>query len=170
MTPLNKKLLTKIRVNVCIVMIGLALSGITAFPLETELGWLVNHTGALPLAMQNWLNTIYHTLVYTNLHHPYLSYGTDWLAFAHIMLAVLFIGPLVHPVKNVWILQFGIIACVAIFPLAFIAGSIRGIPFFWQLIDCSFGAIGIIPLYISYKGTCKLQQLYLAQGIVLANI
>jgi hypothetical protein len=70
MTPLNKKLLTKIRVNVCIVMIGLALSGITAFPLETELGWLVNHTGALPLAMQNWLNTIYHTLVYTQPASP----------------------------------------------------------------------------------------------------
>jgi hypothetical protein len=39
------------------------------------------------------------------------------------------------------------IACVAIIPLAFICGPIRQIPFYWRLIDCSFGVFGIIPLY-----------------------
>jgi len=43
------------------------------------------------------------------------------------------------------------IACVAIIPLAFIAGTIRDIPLHWRLIDCSFGVFGIIPLIISYK-------------------
>jgi hypothetical protein len=35
-----------------------------------------------------------------------------------------------------------------IIPQAFIAGYARGIPFYWQLIDCSFGVIGLIPLTI----------------------
>ena len=66
------------------------------------------------------------------------------------MLEVLFIGTLKNPVKNIWVIEFGIIACVMIFSLALIAGSIRDIPFFWQLIDCSFGAIGLVPLIICY--------------------
>ncbi|MEO6148775.1 MAG: hypothetical protein ABIP28_01370 [Mucilaginibacter sp.] len=86
------------------------------------------------------------------------------------MLAVVFIGPLRHPVKNIWVIQFGMIACAAILPLAFIAGSIRGIPLFWQLIDCSFGIIGIIPLYFSYRATRTLEQLYFERGIIIANI
>jgi serine/threonine protein kinase len=40
------------------------------------------------------------------------------------------------------LIDFGIAACIAVFPVAFVAGTIRGIPFFWQLIDCSFGLVG----------------------------
>jgi hypothetical protein len=40
------------------------------------------------------------------------------------------------------------IACVLVIPLALIFGPIRGIPFFHRLIDCSFGVVGIIPLWI----------------------
>ncbi|HTE00618.1 MAG TPA: hypothetical protein VK668_15100, partial [Mucilaginibacter sp.] len=46
---------------------------------------------------------------------------------------------------------FGMIACVMIFPLAFIAGPVRGIPIYWRFIDCSFGIIGFIPLYYTRK-------------------
>jgi hypothetical protein len=39
---------------------------------------------------------------------------------------------------------FGLIASAGIFALAFIAGPVRGIPWFWTLVDCSFGiACGI---------------------------
>jgi hypothetical protein len=72
---------------------------------------------------------------------------------------VLFVGPLTHPVKNKWVIQFGIIACIAIVPLAFIAGGIRGIPIFWRLIDCSFGAFGIIPLIICYRLIKQMEAL-----------
>ncbi|MFD1255788.1 hypothetical protein ACFQ3S_03185 [Mucilaginibacter terrae] len=108
--------------------------------------------------MQNWLSTIYFAITNTNAHYPYLSYGTDWLAFAHIVLAILFFGPLKDPVKNIWVVQFGMIACAIIFPLAFVAGSIRHIPVFWQFIDCSFGVIGIVPLWLAYKNTRRLQE------------
>jgi len=150
---MNHILTRRIQIYITIVIIGLAVSGITAFPIESELALLV---GPGHGAMNHWLTTIYQAVKTTNQTYPWLSYGTDWLAFAHIMLAVLFIGPLRYPAKNIWVIQFGMIACVAIFPLAFIAGSIRGIPIFWRLIDCSFGAIGIIPLYLSYVAIKKL--------------
>ena len=146
-----------IKICMLIIISGLALSGITAFPIETEIGLLLKHQHLYPAFMLNWLQIIYQAVKTTNNTYPYLSYGTDWLAFAHIVLAVLFIGPLKDPVKNIWVIEFGIIACLAIFPLAFIAGSIRQIPFFWQLIDCSFGVIGIMPLWIALRLTNKLK-------------
>ncbi|MDT3402590.1 hypothetical protein [Mucilaginibacter terrae] len=147
----HQYLRNRIKVYMWIVITGLALSGITAFPLETELQWLCQHASVFPVAMQNWLNTIYQAIHHTNVRYPYLSYGTDWLAFAHIMLAILFIGPLMDPVKNVWVIQFGMIACVLIFPLAFIAGPVRHIPLFWRFIDSSFGVFAFIPLWLSYR-------------------
>jgi hypothetical protein len=146
----NQTLTFRIKLCLWIVIIGLALSGITAFPLESELAVLKVHVSETS-AMGKWLNTIYHAIKTTNQQFQWLSYGTDWLAFAHLMIAIVFIGPLRDPVRNIWVIHFVMIACVAIFPLAFIAGSIRGIPLFWQLIDCSFGVVGFIPLYISYK-------------------
>jgi len=143
----------RVKIYLWIIIIGLALSGITAFPIETELALLAKSGSG---SMNHWLTTVYRAVKNTNQLYPYLSYGTDWLAFAHLMLAILFIGPLRDPVKNVWVVQFGMIACICIFPLAFIAGSIRGIPVFWRLIDCSFGAIAIIPLYLSYIAIKKI--------------
>jgi hypothetical protein len=142
----------RIRVCIGIMIFGLAISGITAFPLETELAWLVKHSDLF----QSWFYTVYEAISYVNVRYPFLSYGTDWLAFAHIMLAILFIGPFRDPVKNKWVIEFGMIACIAIIPLAFIAGSIRQIPVFWRLIDCSFGVFGIIPLIICYYDIKKL--------------
>jgi hypothetical protein len=141
------------RVSLCIwlVIIGLFISGITAFPIETELALLVKHQPADSSTLSNWLNRVYLAVKDINTRYPFISYGTDWLAFAHIMLAILFTGPLVNPVRNIWVVQFGIIAAILIFPLAFIAGSIRGIPFFWQCIDCSFGVITLAILLPCHK-------------------
>ncbi|TCC90323.1 hypothetical protein EZ428_13685 [Pedobacter frigiditerrae] len=159
MRTVEKSLRLHLRVNIIVIIIGLAVSGITAFPIETELSYLVNHTNNLPIALQTWIKTVYTAVKDTNHNYPYLSYGTDWLAFAHIMLAILFIGPLKNPIKNKWVIQFGMICCISIIPLAFIAGSIRQIPFFWQLIDCSFGIIAIIPLGLCLLDIKKLETL-----------
>lgn len=148
------------RTKLCIIFIiaGLAISGITAFPIESELAYFNSHLDRFPQILRPWLHTVYLGFSQTNLNYPFLSYGTDWLAFAHLVLSILFIGPLVNPVKNLWVIQFGLLACVLIIPLAFVAGSIRQIPFFWQLIDCSFGIVGSIPLGIAYVNVRKLEQ------------
>jgi hypothetical protein len=49
------------------------------------------------------------------------------------------------------------IACVLIIPLALICGPIRGIPFGWQLIDCSFGIVGIVPLWLCRRYINELE-------------
>ncbi len=155
----EKKLRKKIRILICLFIVGLVLSGITAFPIETQLAIAINHIDSFPEFMQYWLATIYEAVKTTNSNYPYLSYGTDWLAFAHLVIAVSFYGPLKDPVKNIWVIQFGMIACMMVFPLAFIAGPIRGIPLFWSFIDCSFGVIGYIPLYICYRYIRKLEAI-----------
>jgi hypothetical protein len=137
----------------------LLLSGITAFPLETELKWLVTQFENKESIMYHWIYSTYYAIKTTNQTFPQLPYGTDWLAFAHIVIAVAFIGPLKDPVRNIWVIQFGRIACGMILPLALIAGPVRHIPFFWQLIDCSFGIIGFIPLSICYHKIKKLEIL-----------
>lgn len=156
---LEKNLRKKIRFLIILFIIGLLVSGVTAFPIETQLSIVVKHKCLFPETIQQWLNTVYHAVKETNSNFPFLSYGTDWLAFAHIVIAILFIGPLKDPVKNIWVIQFGMIACVLVLPLAFIAGPIRHIPFYWQLIDCSFGMIGIIPLLLCYKHIRRLEIL-----------
>lgn len=132
----------------------LLLSGFTAIPLEQELEFLCR---LFPLNSKagNWLDQVYRGLKDTNNRYPFLAYGYDWLAFAHFVLAILFIGPLRDPVKNSWVIEFGIITCLLIIPCALVAGYVRGIPLWWRLIDCSFGIAGILPLLICRK---RIQQ------------
>jgi hypothetical protein len=136
-----------------IFIAGLIISGVTAFPLETELRWtlsILNSPAVQPTAQTThllpWITRVHQALADTNARYPFLAYGTDWLAFAHLVLAILFIGPYRDPVRNQWVITFGLIACAAVIPLALIAGPIRGIPIPWRLIDCSFGVFGAIPL------------------------
>jgi hypothetical protein len=142
----EKQLLQKIRTLIVIFIVCLIISGVTAFPIETELQYINENFTFLPNIIKEWISTVYSAIKTTNENYPFLSYGYDWLAFAHIVIAIAFIGPLKDPIKNIWVIEFGIIACILVFPLAFIAGPVRKIPFYWQLIDCSFGVIGIIPL------------------------
>ena len=146
MTP-NVRL-RRIRILIFGFILGLVLSGITAFPLTWELDILVRNfgTGSGPFGV--WLRTVQHGLLETDAKYPFIAYGTDWLAFGHLVIATAFVGPLKDPVRNKWIIEWGMIACVAVPFLPLIAGPIRGIPLGWRLIDCSFGVVGFLPLWL----------------------
>ena len=128
-------------------IVVLFLSGLTAIPIDMELSAVLRIIPADTPAAQ-WMEKILSAYRQMNIQYSFLLYGYDWLAFAHFVLAILFIGPYCNPIKNIWVIEFGLIACVLIFPLAFIAGHFRGIPIGWQLIDCSFGLFGLVPLWI----------------------
>jgi hypothetical protein len=98
-----------------------------------------------------WIATVREGLRETYARYPFVAYGTDWLAFAHLVLAVLFVGPWRDPVKNRWVIEFGLFACAAVIPLALICGPLRGIPVYWRLIDCSFGVVGAVPLWVCWR-------------------
>lgn len=154
------KLEKQIRLLLLSFVTALVLSGITAFPIETQLEFAHKLISALSWdnPLSKWLEKVYLGVKQTNAQFPFMAYGTDWLAFAHIVIGIAFIGPLRDPVRNIWVVEFGLISCLAVFPLAFIAGSIRGIPFFWQLIDCSFGIVGGGLLWVTRKKIKRLER------------
>ena len=159
-------LLRGIRVWLAFFVVCLVLSGATAFPLVTELRLLDDllTPPASPLpehmpALVEWIERVREGLDATDEKYPFVFYGTDWLAFAHLVIAVAFYGPYRDPVRNIWVVEFGMIACAGIIPLALICGPIRGIPLWWSVIDMSFGVFGVIPLYLVRRKIKQLEAL-----------
>jgi hypothetical protein len=145
-------------------IVGLLFSGITAIPLKWEVELMVQWFGladqtsaSAPSELGRWLLLIHEALQDTSVRHPMLFYGTDWLAFGHIVIAVAFLGALRDPVQNRWLFDFGLIACAMVIPFALVFGSIRGVPVWWRLIDCSFGVFGAIPLWLSRQWVAQLK-------------
>jgi hypothetical protein len=160
----QEALLRRYRLVLGLFITGLILSGLTAFPLLHELrlmaSWLgvtehaayARHTG-----LSFWIGYVWHGLEVTHAQFPFIAYGTDWLAFGHLMIALFFIGPWRDPVSNAWVLKTGLVACAGIIPLAMICGELRGIPFYWRLADCSFGVFGSLPLIYCLKLTRQMR-------------
>jgi hypothetical protein len=160
----TEQLERRVRLLLLLFIAGLAASGVTAFPLVTELRWLTGVLGAGPATRPDevagvlrWLITVRDALIETNARYPFLAYGTDWLAFAHLVIAVAFWGPLRDPVRNRWVVTFGLIACAGVVPLALIAGAVRDIPFYWRLIDCAFGVGGAVLLWPCARAIQELE-------------
>jgi hypothetical protein len=154
------KIIKQIKRWIIFFIIMLFLSGLTAIPLESGIEFIARF---FPLGSRvgNWLEKVYSGLHATNQSYPFLAYGYDWLAFAHFVLAILFIGPLRDPVRNKWVIEFGMIACALVIPFALVAGHFRGIPFWWRLIDCAFGVAGIVPLFICLRKINQLEKINL---------
>lgn len=143
----------RFRIAMTVFIVGLLVSGITAFPLLAEMrllaAWLgldgavspAGHTG-----LDFWILTVKFGLEDMYARYPWIAYGTDWLAFGHIVIAFFFIGPLLRPAEGRAVIYAGLVACVLVIPLAQVGGAARGIPLYWRLIDCSFGVFGILPL------------------------
>ncbi|NUK10966.1 hypothetical protein HRW23_00395 [Streptomyces lunaelactis] len=162
----RRALLRRIRVWLAVFIVCLVMSGLTAFPLVHELHWLEDlmKASASPVpehfpALMEWIERVRAGLDATDEKYPFVLYGTDWLAFAHLVIAVAFYGPYRDPVRNIWVIEFGMIACAGIIPLALICGPIRGIPFWWSVIDMSFGVFGVIPLYVVRRKIKRLETL-----------
>jgi len=157
------KILRRIRWILGAFVVALVLSGMTAVPVQWELRLLTAVLGmpeaAAPEAytgLRHWLATVQLAVNDTYGRWPFLAYGNDWLAFAHVVIAVMFVGAIRDPVRNVWVITFGLIACVLVVPTAMVFGAIRGIPPAWRLIDCAFGAVGFVPLWIARRYTLRL--------------
>ncbi|MGQ4429516.1 hypothetical protein [Streptomyces sp. SAS_260] len=155
-------LLKGIRAWLVLFVVCLVLSGATAFPLVHELRWTEDVLRSLSVphclpTLMDWIVQVRQGLDTAETDYPFLLYGTDWLAFAHLVIAVAFYGPYRDPVRNIWVVEFGMIACAGIVPLALVCGPIRGIPFWWTVIDMSFGVIGIVPLYVVRKKIKRLE-------------
>ncbi len=162
MTSNARVLMGRIRGLLVLFTVGLVLSGLTAFPLKIEVDILQSLLGQGSSfedfwpEMAEWISRVHAGISEVHQKYPFIAYGTDWLAFAHIVIAIAFIGAIRDPVRNIWVVEFGMIACVLVVPLALIGGGVRDIPMFWRLIDCSFGVVGIVPLWLARRYTRRL--------------
>ncbi|UUS33196.1 MULTISPECIES: hypothetical protein [Streptomyces] len=161
----------RIRAWLAFFVVCLVLSGVTAFPLVSEVrlmhealtGWASPVGDALP-GLLDWIGRVRAGLDTADARYPFLLYGTDWLAFAHLVIAVAFYGPYRDPVRNIWVIDFGVIACAGIVPLALICGRIRDIPFWWTVIDMAFGVFGVLPLLVVRRHIKRLEALTAPAG------
>jgi hypothetical protein len=160
----DRALERRVRAGLAVFVLGLVLSGLTAFPLETEVRWLHQWlTGPGAVVGERWpdlvawVARVAQALTETSERHPFLAYGTDWLAFAHLVIAIAFWGPFKDPIRNVWVVEWGMLACLAVVPLALVCGHARGIPMFWRAIDMSFGVFGLMPLLLVRRDIRRLE-------------
>jgi hypothetical protein len=155
-------LMRRIRCLLTLFVVGLLLSGLTAFPLKIEVDILQGLLGQGSSfedfwpEMARWISRVHAGISEVHQRHLFISYGTDWLAFAHIVIAIAFIGAIRDPLRNIWVVEFGMIACVLVVPFSLLVGGLRGIPIFWRLIDCSFGVFGIVPLWLARQCVGRL--------------
>lgn len=164
MQPRDQTLLRRIRILVAIVIFGLVISGATAIPLETEVRTLsellkTNAFGWVPGNFVDWIERIRAGLSETNERYRFMAYGTDWLAFGHFVIAIAFVGPWRDPVRNIWVVEFGMIACVLVIPFALVMGGVREVPWFWRAIDCVFGIGGFFPLWWCHRSIKELESI-----------
>ena len=89
----------------------------------------------MPTAVADWLRTLDAGITSTAADAPFMFYGTDWLAFGHLMIASLLV-PL-------WAAAFG---------------ALRGIPIWWRFVDASFGVGAFIPSWLCWRWTAVLEK------------
>ena len=97
-----ERLQKRIRVFLWIFIVGLVLSGVTAFPLVAELNLLAGWFGesgdpARYTGIAHWIATVHSALNDADFRYPFLFYGTDWLAFGHLIIALFLLDRFVTP-------------------------------------------------------------------------
>lgn len=144
----------RVRIILIFFLFGFIASGLTAFPIRWEVAYFNRLIGAntfmehLYPPMAQWISHVHNGLMNISDKQMFIFYLTDWLGFAYILIGVAFLGPLRNPVRNIWVIEWAIVLFLVAIPLIFVSGSIRAIPFFWRLIDCSFGLVGILLLWV----------------------
>jgi len=153
----KKRTLTFARIWLIIFSTALILAGTTAiFPREglrllSPLFQPGSILDSLWPSMAQWLVLVQQAIEETYSNFPFLAYGYDWLAFGHYIISIPFIMAIRDTSKIPWVINYGIFACITLFPFAFVFGAIREIPIFWRGVDALFGIGGLIVLLILRK-------------------
>lgn len=152
---------TRAKLMLGIVAFGLFFSGVTVWPAVAELRLVIalmwgDAEPTSPLHV--FLAQAIQGLEGLQARYPFLLYAHDWLAFAHIVLAILFAGAIRDPVRNVWVVQCGLIMCLLVPVVAAICVPLRGLPLWWFWIDAAFAPAAGIPLVVALRDIRKLEQ------------
>jgi len=151
-----------VRAWTALFMAGLVVSGLSAIPIQAEVDGLVEVARSVPAlgsGQVSWLLRVQEALTVVHQRFPFLAYGTDWLAFAHFIIALAFAWAWRDPARHRWLYDYGLIACAAVLPWACVFGELRGIPWAWRVVDMSFGVSGAVLLMICRHGARRLAAL-----------
>ena len=153
--------LRRAKVMIGLVVFGLFVSAVTIWPavpeLKTAVG-IVWGDGEATGVLHGFVLKAIEGLEVMGAEYPFMLYAHDWLAFAHIMLAILFAGAIRNPVRNVWVIQCGLIMAALVPILAGICVPIRGIPFIWFWIDFAFAPAAAVPLWIALRDIRRAEK------------
>lgn len=162
----------RIRWMLSLVVLGLILSGLTTFPLIWEVNllntWLGSGSGLSGLPeVSGFISHIHEGVTLIDRQYPFLRYGLDWLGFAHIAIALAFLGPIQKPLEHYWIVSWAILVCILCVPAILIFGYAREMPMFWSFIDSGFPLLALIPLCIAFKNIqlLKNEVSHIAPGV-----
>ena len=159
----DRNILRRYRLVLGLFILGLIVSGCSAFPLQYELTLFTRMLGISDPAayaefsgLRRWVAFVHFGLNETYARFPFFGYASDWLAFGHLVIAMFFFLPFADPARYRGVLKIGLVACAGVVVIALTCGPVREIPFAWRLIDCSFGFLGAIPLLYCLRLTRRL--------------
>ncbi len=155
----ESRLRRNIRAAIIITILGLIGSGLSSFPLLTELNIALHFKHMLPSMFKEWFVNVKQAVKYNHDTYPLMLYGYDWLGFSHFFIAMAFIGPLQDPVKNQWVVRWGMLVSGITILIALVAERFRDIPFFWSMIDALIGAGALLILWICNRWINELKAL-----------
>ncbi|MCK5127447.1 MAG: hypothetical protein KAR42_14420 [candidate division Zixibacteria bacterium] len=144
-----------------IIVFGLLVSAVTIWPAISELKFAVQLVwgDSQPVSvLHSFIIQAIEGLEKTQTKYLFMLYAHDWLAFAHIVLAILFAGAIRNPVKNIWIVQCGLIMCMLVPVLAIICIPLRGLPWVWFWVDFTFALLAGLPLWIALRDIRRAEK------------
>ncbi|MFI5134703.1 MAG: hypothetical protein ACHQD9_02500 [Chitinophagales bacterium] len=147
----------KINTALIITIVGLLLNGISIIPLRTEISILLATNDSLPKFLQEWLNYVSQGLQETGNQYNFMRYGFDWLGFTHLLIAILFFGALKDPVKNEWVVKWGMIVSLLSIAMALGWEQLRSVPFWWSIIDAMIALLAFVVLWLCNKWIQQLK-------------
>lgn len=142
-------------------ILGLVVSGVTAFPLLHEMraaADLLDADAGGGGAVGERVRLVRDGLEATHAAYPWIAYGTDWLGFGHLVIAMFFVRPWFRPAEARSPIGVGLVACAAVPLVAWVAGEARGIPVGWRLLDGAFGVVGAVPLIYCLRSLRRLER------------
>ncbi|MHC4645740.1 MAG: hypothetical protein ACYTBJ_09555 [Planctomycetota bacterium] len=155
----------RVKLLLALFIIALLLAALTALFLIPAVSILEGFLGegtllgrSLPSVTQ-WIALVQKALAETKEQYPFMFYGTDWVGFAHLVMVIACLGPLRDPVRNIWVLQFGMIGCSLMIPMTLLTGVARHLPWFWQLFDCVIGGTGAVLFLMCYRYARQMEIL-----------
>src|SRR5436190_2096707 len=156
-TTIEKQLRGRIKAAIIITILGLLLNGISSLPLRTELNILLSYSSHLPQFLVDWWTYVNQGVLETSEKYNFMRYGFDWLAFAHLTIAIAFLGPLRDPIKNQWVVKWGMIVSALGIVMAFGWERLRDIPLWWSFVDAGISYFAFLILWLCNRWIEKLK-------------